>query len=75
MQEDYKGHTIKALARQLLEPLLWQPIPEIFTMEENGSDRIHLLSSAKYFATREEAEREGLAIAKRWIDDGKPSVF
>ena len=75
MEEDYKGHTIKALARQLLEPQLWQPIPEILTREENGSDRIHLLSSAKYFAAREEAESEGLAIAKRWIDDAKPSLF
>ena len=37
MEEDYKGHTIKALARQLLEPRLWQPIPEILTREENGS--------------------------------------
>jgi hypothetical protein len=26
------------------------------------------------FATQEEAEREGLAFAKKWIDDGKPPL-
>ena len=73
MQQFYKGHTIKTAARQLRDTQQWQPMLQIIIWDDS-KDLFKPLSATKYFSTREQAESEGLVIAKKWIDDGKPGV-
>jgi hypothetical protein len=71
MVENYKGHTITASASHIADTHQWQP--EISVIWPEGKHKaIKYLVRPKYFATESEAEREGLEIAKKWIDDGKP---
>ena len=74
MDEDYKGHHIQSVPRHLL------PDSERWTAQVliNWTDvyRKHFrrFDVKRGFATQEEAEREGLTFAKKWIDDGKPKL-
>ena len=73
MQQFYKGHTIKTSARQLRGMQQWQPVLQIIIWNDSR-DVFKPLSSTQFFSTREQAESEGLVIARKWIDDGKPGV-
>ena len=71
MEEIYKGHTIVASAWEILDTQQWQPTIHI-TWHEKSSQALKAPVITTFFATREQAESEGLALAKKWIDDGKP---
>ena len=43
-------------------------------MSSSGSLKLSAALQPKNFATQEEGEREGLILAKKWIDDGKPKL-
>lgn len=72
MEENYKGHDITASAWQITDTQRWQPKLAII-WREGSNEAIKYPVITKYFSTRVEAEREGLAFAKKWIDDGKPN--
>jgi len=73
MKEDHKGHSITASVWQIRDTQLWQPQLVIWT--ERSRHPLKAPNIDKYFRTREQPESEGLVFAKKWIDDGKPSVF
>ena len=73
MKDNYKGHMITATARQIRETQQWQPRLVIWTAEGDYPIKAPVITES--FATREQAESEGLVLAKQWIDYGKPSVF
>jgi hypothetical protein len=70
MEESYKGHIIKATAWHITDTRQWQPELAVI-WREGKHEAIKYLLRTKYFATQSEAEREGIEIAKKWIDDGK----
>ena len=78
MDEDYKGHHIQSVPRQLPESRRWtaqvvinwtEPLEEFMQFEIK-----HEFEIKHGFATQEDAEREGLTFAKKWIDNGKPKL-
>ena len=73
MQQFYKGHTIKTSAQQLRDTQQWQPVLQIIIWNDN-QNLFKPFSATECFSTREQAESEGLVIARKWIDDGKPGV-
>lgn len=73
MEENYKGHKITASPWHITDTRQWQPELAV-VWREGSNEAIKYLVITKYFATRIEAEREGLEIAKKWIDDGKPDL-
>ena len=73
MQQFYKGHTIKTSARQLRDMQLWQPMLQIIIWNDI-KNLFKPFSATEYFSTPEQAEREGLVIARKWIDDRKPDA-
>jgi hypothetical protein len=72
MEENYKGHTIIASSDHLPDTQQWGPRVQVI-WSEGQNDRIKQLIINERFPTKIEAEKHGLANAKRWIDDGKPS--
>ena len=73
MDEDYKEHHIRSVPRQLPEGLRWTA--HVVINWTDGSRQVQTVFEVKRgFATQEEAEREGLTFAKKWIDDGKPKL-
>jgi hypothetical protein len=74
MDENYKGHNIAASAWQLADTQEWQP--KLTIMWTEGVRKLMIYPQiTKYFPTQIEAEREGLAFAKKWIDDGKSRLL
>ena len=72
MDEDYKGHHIRSVPRQLPESLRWTS--HVVINWTAGRNEFREFEVKRGFATEEEAEREGLTFAKKWIDDGKPKL-
>jgi hypothetical protein len=73
MDENYKGHHIWSVPRQLPESRRWTS--HVVINWTDGSRQVQTVFEVKRgFATQEEAEREGQTFAKKWIDDGKPKL-
>jgi hypothetical protein len=73
MEETYKGHTILASTWQLSDSGQWEP--RVFvTWNEGSQEKRTPLVFTRAFSTEREAELEGLKLAKKWIDDGKPEL-
>ena len=71
MDEDYKEHHIRSVPRQLPEGLRWTS--HVVINWSDSSRQIQTVFEVKRgFATQEEAEREGLTFARKWI--GKPKL-
>jgi hypothetical protein len=73
MDEDYKGHHIRSVPRQLLESGRWTS-HVVINCTERSREEFRQFEVKRGFATQEEAEREGLIFAKKWIDEGKPKL-
>jgi hypothetical protein len=73
MEEIYKEHIIRPGARRVPHSTTeWQPTVQI-SWREGSSDFVKTWTESDFkrdFPTKEEAEREGLLFAKKWIDDG-----
>jgi hypothetical protein len=69
MEEQYKGHVIQVTTENSNSPYPWKPICRIL----GRGDRkfIKQLHWSLGYKTPEEAEKVGLMISTRWIDDGK----
>jgi hypothetical protein len=71
--ENYKGHHIWSVPRQLPDSRRWTS--HVVINWTDGSRQVQAVFEVKRgFAIQEEAEREGLTFAKKWIDDGKPKL-
>jgi hypothetical protein len=73
MDEDYKGHHIRSVPRQLPESRRWTA-HVVINWTVRSREEFRQFEIKRGFATQEEAEREGLTFAKKWIDDGKPKL-
>jgi len=73
MDEDYKGHHIRSVPRQLPEGLRWTS-HVVINWTERSRQAQAVFEVKRGFATQEEAEREGVTFAKKWIDNGKPKL-
>jgi hypothetical protein len=74
MTGTYKLHLITSTAQ--LNPKTRQSSPKVSILcpSEGGTQLMKRVLLKKSFETPEEAEREGLAFAQKWIDDGKPDI-
>jgi hypothetical protein len=73
MEETYKGHKITASTWQLSDSGHWEPRVFVTWSEgQNGKEKPLVFTRA--FASQREAELEGLKMANKWIDDGKPEL-
>ena len=73
MDEDYKGHHIQSVPRQLPDSRRWTS-HVVINWTARSREEFRQFEVKHGFATEEEAEREGLTFAKKWIDDGKPKL-
>jgi hypothetical protein len=68
---NYKNHRIEVSIRAVDDPKGWQP--DIFvTYSEHGKNVLKTLRMDQTFANPNEAEKAGIEVAQKWIDDGKP---
>jgi len=66
-------HHIRSVPRHLADSNRWTS--HVVINWTDGSRQVQTVFEVKRgFATQEEAEREGLTFAKKWIDDGKPKL-
>ena len=73
MDEDYKGHHIQSVPRQLPDSRRWTS-HVVINWIAGSREQFRQFEIKRGFATQEEGEREGLILAKKWIDDGKPKL-
>jgi hypothetical protein len=73
MEETYKHHKIVASTWQLSDSGHWEPRVTV-TWDEGQQPRSKPLVFTRAFSTEREAELEGLELARKWIDEGKPNL-
>ena len=73
MEETYNHHKIVASTWQLSGSGHWEPHVTV-TWNEGQQQRSKPLVFTRAFSTEREAELEGLKLAQKWIDDGKPNL-
>ena len=54
--------------------MFWRLMVICGSWTERSREEIRQFEVKRGFATQEEAEREGLTFAKKWIDAGKPKL-
>jgi hypothetical protein len=73
MDEIYKGHVIESLGMPDAGTHRWWPLLTVLCPPEPNRTRLFKKPIVKKtFRTEISAESEGVAFAKKWIDDGKP---
>jgi hypothetical protein len=73
LDEDYKGHHIRSVPRQLPESRRWTS-HVVINWTAGAREQFRQFEIKRGFAIQEEAEREGLTFAKKWIDNRKPKL-
>ena len=73
MEETYKNHKIIASSWQLADTGQWEPRVHVRWSESDKMNEKPLVFT-RCFLSEREAELEGLKLAKKWIDDGKPEL-
>ena len=73
MEETYNHHKIVASTWQLSGSGHWEPRVTV-TWNEGQQQRSKRLVFTRAFSTEREAELEGLELARKWIDEGKPNL-
>ena len=73
MEETYNHHKIVASTWQLSGSGHWEPRVTV-TWNGGQQQRSKPLVFIRAFSTEREAELEGLKLAQKWIDDGKPNL-
>jgi hypothetical protein len=74
MTGTYKLHLITAVAQLNPQPRRSSPKVSILCPSEGGTHLMKRVLFKESFDTPEEAEREGVLFAQKWIDDGKPDL-
>ena len=73
MDEDYKGHHIQSVPRQLPESGRWTA-HVVINWTAGSREELRQFEVKRGFATQEEAEMGGLIFARKWIDGGRPPL-
>ena len=68
MEENYRGYKIHCEAAPIRENGLFKSIVKI-NWNINGNERVMVCESPTCARSPKEAEGEGLAFGKKWIDD------
>jgi hypothetical protein len=74
MTGTYKLHLITAVAQLNPQTRRSSPKVSIPCPSEGGTHLMKRVLFKESFDTPEEAEREGVLFAQKWIDDGKPDL-
>jgi hypothetical protein len=72
MEENYKGHNIRAHGTKTFVDESWRPQVTILWQEE-GFSKLQPFTLEQGFSTAEQAARLGVIFARHWIDNGKPN--
>ena len=73
MTKFHKGHNILiSTSRSGVRPQ-WKPSVKVI-WSEDGQGKTNTLDVDATFREKEEAETAGFAVAKNWIDNGKPGL-
>ena len=72
MDDVYKGHHIQSVPKHLLPDSNRWTAHVVINWAVRSREQFREFDVKRGFATQEEAEREALEFAKKWIDDGKP---
>ena len=70
MEEQYKGHVIRITTERGNSAYPWKPICRI--LDGASRESVKQLDWPLGYDTRDQAEKVGLLISKKWIDAGKP---
>jgi hypothetical protein len=73
MDEDYKGHHIQSVPRQLPDSGGWTA-HVVINWTAGSRVELRQFEVERGFATQEEAEMGGLIFARKWIDGGRPPL-
>jgi hypothetical protein len=73
MDEDYKGHHIKSIPRQLPDSHRWTA-HVVINWTAGSHEEVRQFDVKRGFATEEDAEQGGIRFGEQWIDDGKPKL-
>lgn len=73
MEDTYKHHKMVASTWQLSDSGQWEP-RVLVTWDEGQQQKSKALVFTRAFSTERDAELEGLKLARKWIDDGKPEL-
>jgi hypothetical protein len=71
MDEDYNH--IRSVPRHLPDSRRWTS-HVVINRTSRSREEFRQFEVKRRFATQEEAEREGLTFAKKWIDNRKPKL-
>ena len=74
MTRTYKRHLITSIAQLNPQTRRSNPKVSILCPSEGGTQMMKRVLFKQSFDTPEEAEREGVLFAQKWIDDGKPDL-
>lgn len=74
MTGTYKRHLITSIAQLNPQTRRSNPKVSILCPSEGGTHLMKRVLFKQSFDTPEEAEREGVLFAQKWIDDGKPDL-
>jgi hypothetical protein len=72
METDYKGHTIEILTEEVHSKWTFRAL--VFVPDGSSQTVKRFSYHGPHFQSKEEAEWEGLAVVKRWIDEGMPDI-
>jgi hypothetical protein len=73
MDQDYKGHHIQSVPRQLPDSGRWTA-HVVINWTAGSREELRQFEVKRGFATQEEAEMGGLIFARKWIDGGRPPL-
>ena len=71
--QEYKGHTFDIFVKPVHDSNRWT-FDAVVHIPQGARDRVTELKPTRDFASEAEAEREGIAFVRKWIDDGKLSI-
>ena len=73
MEDTYNHHKMVASTWQLSDSGQWEP-RVLVTWDVGQQQKSKALVFTRAFSSERDAELEGLKLARKWIDDGKPEL-
>jgi hypothetical protein len=74
MKINHNGHTIDSIGWQVPDASVWSAKVVVSWFEAGTEKTSKFDGPVTDFRSKAEAETYGIEFAKKWIDDGKPSV-
>jgi hypothetical protein len=74
MKKNHKRHAIESFGWQIPDTSVWSA-KVVVSWSEGGTEKTNKFDGeVANFRSKAEAETYGIEFAKKWIDDGKPSL-